>query len=288
MPLLLKAKPIIDDQLPRLAQKCKELTVKGLTPHLGIILVGNNPASEIYVQNKKRLCEKIGAKFTLINLPKNTKEEILLTELNKLNTNLEITGCFVQLPVPEQLKHIPLTDLINPDKDVDGFHSNTIKNIYLGNINQLIPCTPKGIITLIKKNNIAIEGKDITIIGRSHIVGKPLALIFEAMNATVTLCHSKTNDLKKHTKNADILIVATGVVNLITKEHLRDDKTQVIIDVGMNRHNENLVGDVNFSDVKDQVKAITPVPGGVGPMTVFSLLENLLFTTQNILNQNRK
>lgn len=285
MTKILASKPIIDSVFPSLQMKCKNLTDQGLKPKLSVILVGDNPASLLYVKNKKLLCEKMGADFELVELAKDISEKEFLEEVNKLNDNPSVTGCFVQLPIPKHLAHINITQLINPKKDVDGFHLNTISKLYLNESDGLVPCTPKGIITLLQKSDIEITGKNVTIIGRSHIVGKPLSLLFNNLNATVTLCHSKTKDLSTHTKNADIIVSAIGIADFITSKHLREQKDQVIIDVGINKKDGKTVGDVAFEEVKDKVFAITPVPGGIGPMTVFSLMQNLLQTTENLLKE---
>lgn len=284
MPTLLKAKPIIDAKLPALKQKCQELTAKGLTPKLSVIMVGNNPASQAYVRNKQRLCEKIGALFHLEHLSTHIAETDFLKQLDEINNDSSVTGCFVQLPIPRHLSHLDVTQLIKPEKDVDGFHLQTVNNLYMGNTSSIIPCTPKGIVTLLKENNIKLAGKDIVIIGRSHIVGKPLSLLLQCYDATVTLCHSRTKDLSKHTKQADIIISAVGNPKLLDENYIRHDQTQILIDVGMNKTDQGLVGDFDFENLQDKVKAITPVPGGVGPMTVFSLMENLLYTTENLIN----
>lgn len=287
MPILLKAADIIAKYSPELIKESNFLASGGLTPYLEVVLVGNNPASESYVAHKEKFCHKIGAKFKLTRLKEDVGEKGFIDCIKGMNENPEVTGCFVQLPVPNQLRHLNITQLINPTKDVDGFHLKTVTDIYQGNLTGILPCTPKGIITLLRENSINPAGKDIVIIGRSYIVGKPLALILEAMNGTVTICHSKTKDLAKHTKNADIIISAAGMPNLITKQHLRSQPDQVLIDVGMNKVNGKLVGDISFEDVHDHVKAITPVPGGVGPMTVYSLMQNLLTTTKNIIKQRK-
>ncbi len=283
MPKLLKAKDIIDAELPRLTQKCHELEQRGLKPNLNVVLVGDNPASHSYVKNKKRMCEKIGAQFVLHHLASDIPETEFLNLLGKINNDKAVTGCFVQLPIPKHLQHLDVTQMINPTKDVDGFHLNTVCDLYLGNLDKVIPCTPKGIITMLRKNNIQIEGADIVIIGRSHIVGKPLSLILEGLNATVTLCHSRTKDLKKHTRSADIVISAVGRAEFLNADYLKDGST--VIDVGINKTDKGLVGDVDFASATEKAIAITPVPGGVGPMTVFSLMENLLMTTETILKE---
>jgi methylenetetrahydrofolate dehydrogenase (NADP+)/methenyltetrahydrofolate cyclohydrolase len=287
MTKILDAKSIIDSKIPELSSRSQRLTASGLTPYLAVIIVGENPASLLYIKNKQKFCEKIGATFDLIKLPSNVGREEFLCQVNKLNTNPLVTGCFVQLPVPKQLADINITQLINPDKDVDGFHLQTVNQLYMNELDGIIPCTPRGIVTLLNENNISVDGKDITVLGRSHIVGKPLSLLLQALNATVTMCHSRTKDLAKHTASADIIISAVGISQLITAKHLNPNRKQIIIDVGMNKLNGKTVGDVHFDEVKDLVHAITPVPGGVGPMTVFSLMENLLTTTENILNKDK-
>ena len=284
---ILKASSIIDVKIPALKDQSQTLARNGLRPNLNVILVGNNDASLRYVGNKEKFCQKIDAAFSLIRLPEDVSENDFLNKIHEMNTDPSVTGCFVQLPVPKHLQHLDITQLINPDKDVDGFHLNTVNDLYMGRLDKIIPCTPKGIVTLLKENNIKIEGSNVVIIGRSHIVGKPLCLLMQALNATVTLCHSRTKDLIEHTKNADIIVSAVGIPHLITKKHLNTIKKQILIDVGMNQLDGKLVGDIHFADVEDQVEAITPVPGGVGPMTVFSLMENLLKTTEIIL-QKRK
>lgn len=287
MTKILDAQSIIDCKVPELSIRSQRLTQAGLTPSLAVILVGDNPASLLYINNKKAFCKKIGAKFKLIKLPSTVEKKVFLEEIEKLNNDPSVTGCFVQLPVPKQLSTINITQMINPDKDVDGFHLNTVNKLYMNETDGIIPCTPKGIITLLEENKIPIEGRSIVVIGRSNIVGKPLSLLLQALNATVTTCHSKTKDLAQHTQLADIIISAVGIPNLIGPQHLSSQKNQVIIDVGMNKLSGKTVGDVDFKNVKDHVEAITPVPGGVGPMTVYSLMENLLTTTENILNKDK-
>lgn len=284
---LLKAKPLIEERIPQLRKECNLLTKQGLQPKLNVILVGNNDASLRYVGNKEKFCQRIGAKFELIKLPESISEDDFLGEIIKMNNDSLVTGCFVQLPVPKHLSHLDITQLINPEKDVDGFHLNTVNNLYLGKLDKIIPCTPKGILTLLEDRQIEISGANIVIIGRSHIVGKPLSLLLQAKDATVTLCHSKTKDLKDFTQKADIIISAVGVAHLIKAEHINQSRAQIIIDVGMNRLEGKLVGDVDTSEVAPLVKAITPVPGGVGPMTVFSLMENLIKTTKNIISKTK-
>lgn len=288
MTKILAARDIIDQKTPLLINKSRELASKGLKPKLSVILVGDNSASLIYLKNKKKFCERIHADFVLTKLPNTVSEQDFLAKLTELNEDPTVTGCFVQLPIPKHLQHLNITQLINPDKDVDGFHLNTISQLYLRDLSGLISCTPRGIKTLLDWNKIEVAGKNITIIGRSFIVGKPLSLMLMAMDATVTLCHSKTKNLMMHTKGADIIISAVGLPHFIKKEHLNENKNQILIDVGINSSNGKTVGDIDTLNIKDTCSAYTPVPGGIGPMTVFSLMENLLTTTENIYNKDRK
>lgn len=283
MTKILASREIIDNSLAKLQTQVEDLKKKGSRPKLQVILVGNNPASLIYVRNKERLCKQIGALFELVELPEDIAREHFLAAVNNANIDPEVNGCFVQLPVPSHLQDIDVTQLINPVKDVDGFHLNSIVNLYKSDTTGFVPCTPKGIVSLLKYYGYSLEGKHIVIIGRSYIVGKPLSLLLDIHNATVTLCHSKTQDLKKYTLSADIVITAVGNPIFLGKEYFRNDKTQILIDVGITKHNGKVVGDIDYCAVKDQVAAITPVPGGVGPLTVFSLMENLIQATKNQL-----
>lgn len=288
MTKILYASSVIDKCIDSLRTKSQELAASGVKPKLSVILVGNNPASLKYLKNKKKFCTKIEADFELKTLPESISEKEFLREVKKLNDDDTVTGCFVQLPIPTHLQHINITQLINPDKDVDGFHVNTVAQLYLKDLSGIIPCTPRGIVTLLGDYEIEISGKNIVIIGRSYIVGKPLSLLLTALDATVTLCHSKTNNLQEHTQKADIIISAIGTAHFITKKHLNPNGKQIIIDVGMNSIDGKTVGDVDFNAVQAHCAAITPVPGGVGPMTVFSLMENLLTATENIQARNLK
>lgn len=285
MTKLLLAKPVVEENISRLNKKSLELSQAGLTPKMRVILVGDSAASLIYIRNKKKLCSRIGANFELLELPSDTSKETFLNEIDKMNSDDTVTGCFVQLPVPSHLQDIDVTNLINPLKDVDGFHGKSIIDIYKAKTKDtFVPCTPKGIMTLFDHYDIELEGKHIVIIGRSLIVGKPLSLLLTNKNATVTLCHSKTKDIQKFTQQADIIISAVGKSKFLNLSYLNKSSTQVIIDVGMNRDAEGKTcGDVDFNNVKDHVAAITPVPGGVGPLTVLSLIENLIIATNNIL-----
>lgn len=276
---LLKAQPLREAKIPQLQKSCQELIQIGITPSLKVILVGNHPASLIYTRNKKAFIEKIGGLCEIVHLHEEIKEEELINKIEALGNDPSVHGLFVQLPLPKHLAHIDVKQLIPPQKDVDGFHQENMMHILVGDKMEqaLQPCTPKGIITLLDHYNISIENKDAVVIGRSMIVGKPMMLMLTNRNATVTLCHSRTQDIAKYTKQADIIISAVGKANFLTKEYFNPAKNQIVIDVGMNHDKNNkLCGDVDFENVKDSVKAITPVPGGVGPMTIFSLAQNLI------------
>jgi methylenetetrahydrofolate dehydrogenase (NADP+)/methenyltetrahydrofolate cyclohydrolase len=287
MTKILDATSITENKTQVLINKAKSLSSGGLTPCLHVIIVGENTASQLYVRNKERFCAKIGANFRLIKLAEDVNRKEFLNQVELMNNDPLVTGCFVQLPVPKQLQDIDVTQLINPAKDVDGIHALNIEHIYKNTKRGVIPCTPKGILTLLRENKIEVEGMNVVVIGRSFIVGKPMTLLFTNLNATVTQCHSKTKNLTEHTKNADIIVCALGRAHFINRTHLSEAKNQIIIDVGMNKLDGKTVGDVNFEDVKNYVAAISPVPGGVGPMTIFSLMENLLESTEKILNKSK-
>ena len=250
---------------------------------LSVILVGNNPASLLYIKNKKAFCEEVGAEFELIHLDEDTTEQTFIEQIEKVNTDKSITGLFVQLPVSKHLKHIDISNLVNPEKDVDGFHANSSLDLYRNTEKSFIPCTPKGILNILNHYEISIPGKNIVIIGRSYIVGKPLSLLLSNRDATVTLCHSKTINLKEITKNADIIISAVGIPKYLDSNYLSKAGNQILIDVGINKDvNNKTCGDIDFENVKNHVAAITPVPGGIGPLTVNSLIENLILATEKI------
>ena len=246
----------------------------GITPHLVVIIVGNNPASQSYVKGKSKACEEIGIRNTTIALPEDVTEYELLQTINDLNSNPDVHGILVQLPLPSHIDEHKVMNCIDPKKDVDGFHPVNVDALYTGKSTGIIPCTPKGIIHLLKEANVDIAGKNAVVIGRSNIVGLPIAKLLIDNNATVTICHSKTQNLKDITSKADILVVAIGKAKFITADMIKSNA--VVIDVGINRVDGKLVGDVDFDDVKDKVSYITPVPGGVGPMTITCLLENTI------------
>lgn len=285
MTQILYAKPVIDASKKSLKLKTKSIIKNsGIIPTLKVILVGSNPASVIYTNNKKIFCEKIGAQCEIIKLDDSCSEAEFMATVDSLNHDTNVHGVLIQLPLPKQLAHIDTTNLVDPKKDVDGFHLENISKLYRNDNSGLIPCTPKGIITMANFYNIDFSNKNVLIIGRSLIVGKPLSLLLTSLNATVTLAHSKTKDLKSHAQGSDIIISACGYPNLVDKSFIRPGKTQVVIDVGISRLADGtLSGDCNFEEIKDLVAAITPVPGGVGPMTIFSVAQNLLQALENII-----
>ena len=262
----------------------KEISLLKKQPKLVVILIGNNSASEIYVKNKEKYANEVGIISEVIKLPNTTTENKVLSIIKKLNKNKKVNGILVQLPLPKQINEFNVINAISPDKDVDGF---TIYNKGLLSLDKpnLVPCTPLGIIELLKQYKVKIEGKKAVVIGRSNIVGKPMAQLLLKENATVTICHSKTKNLKDITNTADILISAVGKPNLITKNHIKENA--IVIDVAMNRDTKNnrWIGDVKFDEVSKKAKLITPVPGGVGPMTIAMLLQNTLKAYKNQKNK---
>jgi len=254
------------------AERVIRLKEQGLTPGLAVVLVGDNQASATYVRNKQKSCEAIGMFSELIKLPEETTQEELLTQIELLNNREDIHGILVQLPLPKHINEDTVIATIAVEKDVDGFSPVSVGKMMLGQ-ETFLPCTPFGVMKLLEYSGIDIAGKHAVIVGRSHIVGKPMGQLLLQKDATVTYTHSKTPDLPSFTKQADILIAAVGRAKLITKEHVKEGA--VVIDVGMNRdENNKLCGDVNFSEVDGIASHITPVPGGVGPMTITMLLFN--------------
>lgn len=246
----------------------------GKVPGLAVILIGDNPASQIYVNSKIKSCEAVGIKSFHSILKDNVSQEELLDKIEEYNTNDEVDGILVQLPLPKNIDEKKVIDKIGIAKDVDGFKPENLGLLFLGDKDSLKPCTPAGIMELFDKYNIEIKGKNVTIIGRSNIVGKPMAGFMINASGTVTVCNSNTKNIEDRIKEADILIVAMGKANYIKKHMLKEGV--VIIDVGINRNSNGICGDVDYEDVKDVVSYITPVPGGVGPMTIAMLLKNTL------------
>ena len=264
--ILLNGKIVSD----HIKETLKEKVSKSLT--LAVIQVGDDPASSVYVNNKRKACEYVGINFQHIKFAEEVDNSTILNVIEDLNADEKITGILVQLPLPKHLDEEYICAQILPSKDVDGFHEINMGKLALGK-SGLVPCTPKGIIDLLKYYNIQMEGKECVVVGRSNIVGKPMSLLMLKENATVTICHSKTRNLKEICQRADILICAIGKPKFFTKDYVKEGA--VVVDVGIHRQeNGKLCGDVDFDDVKDYVAAITPVPGGVGPMTVAELVKN--------------
>ena len=265
----------IKDELKAEVAVLKE---KGITPCLAVIQVGNDPASSVYVNNKKKACAYIGIESLSYELEEQISQEELLTIIDELNHNEMVNGILVQLPLPRHIDENTVIHAIAPEKDVDGFHPETVGNMCIGS-KGFLPCTPAGVIQLLKRSNIEIEGKECVVIGRSNIVGKPMAMLLLRENGTVTITHSRTKDLKEITKRADILVAAIGKPKFVTAEYVKEGA--VVIDVGIHRNENNkLCGDVDFDDVIEKVSAITPVPGGVGPMTIAMLMNNCVETVR--------
>lgn len=255
-----------------------QLKEKDCIPGLAVIIVGDDQASHTYVRNKQKSSIEAGMKSELIKLPVTVTEEELLGQIKKLNNDDSIHGILVQLPLPDHINEDRVILTIDPTKDVDGFHPENVGKMIIGQ-RSFLSCTPYGIIKLLERTNTPIKGKHAVIVGRSNIVGKPMGQLLLQRDATVTYCHSRTENLAEHTRQADILIVAIGRAKFITEEYVKDGA--VVIDVGMNRDEfGKLCGDVDFDDVKDKSSAITPVPGGVGPMTITMLLKNTLLSAE--------
>ena len=260
-------------------QKVEELRAKGITVTLAVIQVGNNQASTVYVNNKKKACEYTGIRSLAYELPEDTTEEQLVELVKELNADDTVNGILVQLPLPAQIDEDKIIRTISADKDVDGFHPESVGRLWIGE-KGFLSCTPAGVIQLLKRSGIEIAGKECVIIGRSNIVGKPMAALLLRENGTVTVAHSRTKSLADVTRRADILIVAIGKERFITSDYVK--KGAVVIDVGMHRDAENhLCGDVDFADVEPVASAITPVPGGVGPMTIAMLMNNCVETVRS-------
>lgn len=244
-----------------------------ITPSLAVIQVGDNKASSIYIKNKKKACEEVGIRFEHIKFNDTISEELVINEIKRLNNDISINGILVQLPLPLGFDEGKIINTISPVKDVDGLTYQNVGNLVLEN-DCLVPCTPLGVIELLKAYNVRLLGKNVCLVGRSNLVGKPLIQLLLRNDATLSICHSKSLDIKNHTKQADVLIVAAGHPNLITKDMVKDGV--VIIDVGINKEGNLLCGDVDFDNVSKKASLITPVPGGVGPMTVACLLKNVV------------
>ncbi|RKY62598.1 MAG: bifunctional methylenetetrahydrofolate dehydrogenase/methenyltetrahydrofolate cyclohydrolase FolD [Candidatus Latescibacterota bacterium] len=282
---ILDGNKVAQEMRAEMAEEIRALKEEhGITPGLAVVLVGDDPASQVYVRNKGRACEQVGIRSDTYRFPADYPEEELLGLISKLNDDPEVHGILVQLPLPEHIDEEKVLYAIDPNKDVDGFHPVNVGKLMIGKPG-FLPCTPHGIQQLLLRSGIEIEGKHVVVVGRSNIVGKPVAMILvqkqKGANATVTICHTGTKDLGYHTRQADILIVAAGRPKTVTADMVKEGA--VVVDVGVNRVEDpsskrgyRLVGDVDFDSVKEKASAITPVPGGVGPMTITMLLRNTI------------
>lgn len=255
------------------AQRAQALTEKGVTPHLAVIVAGDNPASQVYVRNKENACLRAGIRSTILRLPESCTQEELESAVVALNADRSVHGILVQLPLPKGLDEARVLALIDPEKDVDGFHAMNAGKLMSGQLG-FVPCTPLGVMKLLEAYNIPTRGRHAVVIGRSSIVGKPMAMLLLAADATVTVCHSKTENLADITRQADILVAAVGKANFVTGDMIKPGAT--VIDVGINRVDGALVGDVNAEEAAQKAAYLTPVPGGVGQMTIAMLLSNTL------------
>lgn len=278
MATIIDGKKISQDIKDELQVQVADYKAQGIEVTLAVILVGEDPASCVYVRNKKKACEYVGIRSLSFELPADTTEEQLLSLIDELNQRADVNGILVQLPLPKHLDENKVIQAIDPRKDVDGFHPQSVGALSIG-LPGFVSCTPAGIIQLLKRSHIAMEGKHCVVVGRSNIVGKPMALLMLRENATVTVTHSKTVDLPTVTSKADILIVAVGKKQFITADYVKEGA--VVIDVGMHRDADNhLCGDVDYEDVFPKCQAITPVPGGVGPMTIAMLMHNCVASVE--------
>ena len=272
MAQIIDGKKISQDIKDELKEKVTALKDTGTEVALAVIQVGNDPASSVYVRNKQKACEYIGIRSLSYELPEETTEDALIELIEKLNKDETVNGILVQLPVPKHIDPDKIIRTISPEKDVDGFHPQNVGKLVIGE-EGFVSCTPAGVIQLLKRSGIEISGKNCVVVGRSNIVGKPMALLMLRENATVTIAHSKTKNLKELCQTADILIVAIGKPQFITADYVKEGA--VVIDVGIHRdENNKLCGDVRYEEVAEKASAITPVPGGVGPMTIAMLMSN--------------
>ena len=269
---LLDGKVMSEELRARIAERVAALKEKGVTPGLAVILVGEDPASQIYVRNKEKGCEQVGMHSVAIRLPAETTQAELENHIRALNADASIHGILVQLPLPKHLDEAAALAVIVPEKDVDGFHVQNAGKLMNG-LPGVVACTPKGAMEMIRRTGVNLNGKEAVVVGRSNIVGKPMAMLLLQANCTVTMCHSRTADLAAHTRNADVLVAAVGKAKFITADMVKPGA--IVIDVGINRLEDGkVVGDVDFDTVKEVAGFITPVPGGVGRMTITMLLEN--------------
>ena len=277
---LLDGKAMSEELRADIARKVAALKERGVTPGLAVILVGDDPASQIYVRNKGIGCEKTGMHSVTIRMPEDTTQQALEEQIRALNADPAIHGILVQLPLPPHLDEAAALAAIAPEKDVDGFHVQNAGRLLCG-LPGVVACTPKGAMEMIRRTGVSLSGKEAVVVGRSNIVGKPMAMLLLQANCTVTMCHSRTADLASHTRRADILVAAVGKPGFITADMVKPGA--IVIDVGINRVDGRVVGDVDFEHVKDVAGWMTPVPGGVGRMTITMLLENTLEAAERTL-----
>ena len=281
MAKILSGKEISAKVKAKLTERVKALKEKGVTPGLAVIIVGDDPASKVYVGRKEAMCEELGIYSEKYALPAETSQMELVALVEKLNRDDKIHGILVQLPLPDGLDEKAVINTIAPEKDVDAFHPVNVGKIMIGDYD-FVPCTPAGIMEMIDESGMEVEGKNCVVIGRSNIVGKPMSMLLLHKNGTVTICHSRTKNLKEITRTADILVAAVGRANFVTADMVKEGA--VVIDVGMNRlENGKLTGDVDFENVEPVAGAITPVPGGVGPMTISMLMKNTITAAEKKL-----
>ncbi|MBT2643851.1 bifunctional methylenetetrahydrofolate dehydrogenase/methenyltetrahydrofolate cyclohydrolase FolD [Bacillus sp. ISL-41] len=281
--IIIDGKEIAKKKKLEIADQVQELKKQGVIPGLAVILVGDNQASRTYVTSKQKTARELGMHNVLIEYPVSITEQELLAKIDELNKDEDIHGILVQLPLPEHISEKNLIEAISPEKDVDGFHPINIGRMMTGQ-DAFLPCTPYGVMVMMKEIEMDLAGKHVVVVGRSNIVGKPAGQLFLNENATVTYCHSRTKDLKEHTKQADVIVAAVGKADLITADHIKPGA--VVIDVGMNRNAlGKLCGDVSYDEVKEKAGYITPVPGGVGPMTIAMLMYNTLKSAKNHMNR---
>ena len=284
MAKILSGKEVSDRIKEELKDEVQKLKEQGIFTGLAVIIVGDDPASRVYVNNKKKACEQLGIYSEEYALAGDTSEDELIRLIEKLNKDNGISGILVQLPLPKQINEQRVLESINYKKDVDAFHPVNVGKIMTGNYD-FVPCTPAGIMELIKESGVLVEGRECVVVGRSNIVGKPMSMLLLHQNGTVTVCHSRTRNLKEKTQNADILVVAVGKPNFVTGDMIKEGA--VVIDVGINRlENKKLVGDVDFESTEKVAGAITPVPGGVGPMTIAMLMKNTVKAA--VINKTEK
>lgn len=281
---LLDGRKVADELLTSLTGEVRSLSERGVTPKLAVVLVGDNPASASYVRSKRKACERIGIEYEHVAMPESATTEEIVAQVEALDDREDVHGILVQLPLPSHVEEPLVIRAIQPAKDVDGFHAYNLGKMVLSKeFEHLAPCTPKGVIKMLDHYDIEIQEKEVVVVGHSNIVGKPMSIMLLNRDATVTTCHIHTQDLRAHTLRADILVVAVGKARLITEDMVKEDA--VVVDVGINRVDGKIVGDVDFEHVQNKASFITPVPGGCGPMTVACLMENVV-TAANRLTTN--